>query len=323
MIPTGQDSLKTRSTLEAGGKSYFYYSLEKASQALGDVTRLTFSMKVLLENLLRFEDGVTVTKDDLQAMVDWLKDRKINREIQYRPARVLMQDFTGVPAVVDLAAMRDAMKSLGGDPQKINPLVPVHLVIHHSVMVDEFGTPKSFAKNVELEYARNGERYEFLKWGSQAFDNFQVVPPGTGICHQVNLEHIAQTVWTSVDQTGAEVAYPDTLVGTDSHTTMVNGLGVLGWGVGGIEAEAAMLGQPVSMLIPEVVGFRLTGALAEGITATDLVLTVTQMLRAKGVVGRFVEFYGPGLDALSLADRATIANMAPEYGATCGFFPID
>ena len=323
MIPTGQDSLQTRSTLEAGGKTYAYYSLERAGQALGDISRLPFSMKVLLENLLRFEDGVTVTRDDLQAMVDWLKERKINREIQYRPARVLMQDFTGVPAVVDLAAMRDAMKSLGGDPQKINPLVPVHLVIDHSVMVDEFGTPKSFAKNVELEYARNSERYEFLKWGSQAFDNFSVVPPGTGICHQVNLEHIAQAVWTSKDQDGEEVAYPDTLVGTDSHTTMVNGLGVLGWGVGGIEAEAAMLGQPVSMLIPEVVGFRLTGALAEGITATDLVLTVTQMLRAKGVVGRFVEFYGPGLDALSLADRATIANMAPEYGATCGFFPID
>ncbi|HJS40343.1 MAG TPA: aconitate hydratase AcnA [Sphingomicrobium sp.] len=323
MIPTGQDSLNTRSTLEAGGKTYAYYSLEKASQALGDISRLPFSMKVLLENLLRFEDGVTVTRDDLQCMVDWLKDRQINREIQYRPARVLMQDFTGVPAVVDLAAMRDAMKSLGGDAQKINPLVPVHLVIDHSVMVDEFGTPQSFAKNVELEYARNSERYEFLKWGSQAFDNFQVVPPGTGICHQVNLEHVAQAVWTSKDQAGEEVAYPDTLVGTDSHTTMVNGLGVLGWGVGGIEAEAAMLGQPISMLIPEVVGFRLTGALGEGITATDLVLTVTQMLRAKGVVGRFVEFYGPGLDALSLADRATIANMAPEYGATCGFFPID
>jgi aconitate hydratase len=323
MIPTGQDSLNTRSTLEAGGKRYSYYSLEKASQALGDISRLPFSMKVLLENLLRFEDGLTVTREDLQAMADWLKDRQINREIQYRPARVLMQDFTGVPAVVDLAAMRDAMKSLGGDPQKINPLVPVHLVIDHSVMVDEFGTPKSFAKNVELEYARNGERYEFLKWATQAFDNFQVVPPGTGICHQVNLEYIAQTVWTSKDQSGEEVAYPDTLVGTDRHTTMVNGLGVLGWGVGGIEAEAAMLGQPISMLVPEVVGFRLTGALAEGITATDLVLTVTQMLRAKGVVGRFVEFCGPGLDALSLADRATIANMAPEYGATCGFFPID
>jgi aconitate hydratase len=323
MIPTGQDSLNTRSTLEAGGKRYAYYSLDKAGASLGDVSRLPFSMKVLLENLLRFEDGVTVTRDDLQCMVDWQKERRINREIQYRPARVLMQDFTGVPAVVDLAAMRDAMKSLGGDPQKINPLVPVHLVIDHSVMVDEFGTPRSFAKNVELEYSRNAERYEFLKWGSQAFDNFKVVPPGTGICHQVNLEHIAQAIWSSADQTGEEIAYPDTLVGTDSHTTMVNGLGVLGWGVGGIEAEAAMLGQPVSMLIPEVVGFRLSGGLKEGITATDLVLTVTQMLRAKGVVGRFVEFFGPGLDALSLADRATIANMAPEYGATCGFFPID
>ena len=323
MIPTGQDSLKTRSTLEADGKSYAYYSLEKAGAALGDVSRLPFSMKVLLENLLRFEDGVTVTRDDLQAMADWLKERRINREIQYRPARVLMQDFTGVPAVVDLAAMRDAMKSLGGDPQKINPQVPVHLVIDHSVMVDEFGTPRAFEDNVALEYQRNAERYQFLKWGSQSFDNFKVVPPGTGICHQVNLEHIAQTVWTSEDQNGEEVAYPDTLVGTDSHTTMVNGLGVLGWGVGGIEAEAAMLGQPVSMLIPEVVGFRLSGELKEGITATDLVLTVTQLLRAKGVVGRFVEFFGPGLDALSLADRATIANMAPEYGATCGFFPID
>jgi aconitate hydratase len=323
MIPTGQDSLKTRSTLEAAGKTYAYYSLDKAAEALGDISRLPFSMKVLLENLLRFEDGVTVTRDDLQAMADWLKERRVNREIQYRPARVLMQDFTGVPAVVDLAAMRDAMKQLAGDPQKINPLVPVHLVIDHSVMVDEFGNPQAFEKNVELEYARNGERYQFLKWGSQAFDNFQVVPPGTGICHQVNLEHIAQAVWTSKDQAGEEVAYPDTLVGTDSHTTMVNGLGVLGWGVGGIEAEAAMLGQPVSMLIPEVVGFRLTGALAEGITATDLVLTVTQMLRAKGVVGRFVEFFGAGLEGLTLADRATIANMAPEYGATCGFFPID
>jgi len=323
MIPTGQDGLRTRSTLEAGGKSYTYYSLEKAAAALGDVSRLPFSMKVLLENLLRFEDGATVTREDLQAMADWLKERRINREIQYRPARVLMQDFTGVPAVVDLAAMRDAMRQLGGDPQKINPLVPVHLVIDHSVMVDEFGNPRAFEKNVEFEYQRNSERYEFLKWGSQAFDNFQVVPPGTGICHQVNLEHVAQVVWTGPDQTGETVAYPDTLVGTDSHTTMVNGLGVLGWGVGGIEAEAAMLGQPVSMLIPEVVGFRLEGQLKEGITATDLVLTVTQMLRQKGVVGRFVEFYGPGLDNLPLADRATIANMAPEYGATCGFFPVD
>jgi len=323
MIPTGQDSLGTRSTLEVEGKSYAYYSLKKAADTLGDVSRLPFSMKVLLENLLRFEDGETVTRDDLQAMADWLKERRINREIQYRPARVLMQDFTGVPAVVDLAAMRDAMQQLGGDAQKINPLVPVHLIIDHSVMVDEFGNPKAFEKNVEFEYQRNGERYEFLKWGSRAFDNFKVVPPGTGICHQVNLEHIAQVVWSGDDQSGETVAYPDTLVGTDSHTTMVNGLGVLGWGVGGIEAEAAMLGQPVSMLIPEVVGFRLDGQLKEGITATDLVLTVTQMLRQKGVVGRFVEFYGPGLDNLPLADRATIANMAPEYGATCGFFPVD
>jgi aconitate hydratase len=323
MIPTGQDSLRTRSTLEVSGKSYAYYSLPKAAEALGDVSRLPFSMKVLLENLLRFEDGQTVTRDDLQAMVDWQKERKIAREIQYRPSRVLMQDFTGVPAVVDLAAMRDAMAQLGGDAQKINPLVPVHLVIDHSVMVDEFGNPQAFEKNVELEYHRNGERYQFLKWGSKAFDNFQVVPPGTGICHQVNLEHVAQCVWTGEDQNGETVAYPDTLVGTDSHTTMVNGLGVLGWGVGGIEAEAAMLGQPVSMLIPEVVGFRLDGELKEGITATDLVLTVTQMLRQKGVVGRFVEFYGPGLDNITVADRATIGNMAPEYGATCGFFPID
>jgi aconitate hydratase len=323
MIPTGQDSLRTRSTLDVAGKSYAYFSIPKAAEVLGDVSRLPFSMKVLLENLLRFEDGQTVTRDDLQAMVDWQKERRIAREIQYRPARVLMQDFTGVPAVVDLAAMRDAMKQLGGDPQKINPLVPVHLVIDHSVMVDEFGSPKAFEKNVEFEYERNGERYEFLKWGSQAFDNFKVVPPGTGICHQVNLEHISQVVWTGGDQTGETVAYPDTLVGTDSHTTMVNGLGVLGWGVGGIEAEAAMLGQPVSMLIPEVVGFRLSGELREGITATDLVLTVTQMLRQKGVVGRFVEFFGPGLENLPLADRATIANMAPEYGATCGFFPVD
>jgi len=323
MIPTGQDSLSTRSALTVGSKTYAYYSLAKAEKQLGDISRLPFSMKVLLENLLRFEDGATVTRNDLQAMVDWQKERKIAREIQYRPARVLMQDFTGVPAVVDLAAMRDAMATLGGDAQKINPLVPVNLVIDHSVMVDEFGNPEAFGKNVELEYARNGERYEFLKWGASAFDNFQVVPPGTGICHQVNLEYISQCVWTGDDSNGETLAYPDTLVGTDSHTTMVNGLGVLGWGVGGIEAEAAMLGQPVSMLIPEVVGFRLDGELKEGITATDLVLTVTQMLRQKGVVGRFVEFYGPGLDSMTVADRATIANMAPEYGATCGFFPID
>ncbi|SMF61879.1 aconitate hydratase AcnA [Allosphingosinicella indica] len=323
MTATGQDSLNTRSTLQVGGKSYAYYSLEKAASALGDVSRLPFSMKVLLENLLRFEDGTTVTRADVQAIVDWQREKTSTAEIQYRPARVLMQDFTGVPAVVDLAAMRDAMKALGGNPEKINPQVPVHLVIDHSVMVDEFGTPKAFEKNVALEYERNIERYEFLKWGSGAFDNFKVVPPGTGICHQVNLEHIARSVWSSKDASGQEVAYPDTLVGTDSHTTMVNGLGVLGWGVGGIEAEAAMLGQPVSMLIPEVVGFHLSGALKEGITATDLVLTVTQMLRKRGVVGRFVEFYGPGVSALSIADRATIANMAPEYGATCGFFGID
>ncbi|MFA5962842.1 MAG: aconitate hydratase AcnA [Sphingomonas sp.] len=324
MTAIGQDTLKARATLTAGGKSYDYFSLAKAAEAYGDISRLPFSMKVLLENMLRFEDGVTVTTDDVKAIIDWQKNPTApDREIQYRPARVLMQDFTGVPCVVDLAAMRDAITKLGGDAAKINPLVPVHLVIDHSVMVDEFGTPKAFADNVDLEYQRNMERYEFLKWGSKALDNFSVVPPGTGICHQVNLEYIGQAVWSSKGADGATMAYPDTLVGTDSHTTMVNGLGVLGWGVGGIEAEAAMLGQPVSMLIPEVVGFKLTGALKEGITATDLVLTVTQMLRARGVVGRFVEFYGPGLAAMTLADRATIANMAPEYGATCGFFPID
>jgi len=324
MTSTGQDTLGTRSSFEVGGKSYSYYSLAKAAQTLGSVDKLPFSMKVLLENLLRFEDGVTVTVEDIRTLVEWQISRSSEQEIQYRPARVLMQDFTGVPAVVDLAAMRDAMARLGGDPQKINPLVPVHLVIDHSVMVDAFGTPMAFEENVALEYQRNMERYEFLKWGQRAFDNFEVVPPGTGICHQVNLEYIARGIWSSAEVGGSdEIAYPDTLVGTDSHTTMVNGLGVLGWGVGGIEAEAAMLGQPVSMIIPEVVGFHLTGALKEGITATDLVLTVTQMLRAKGVVGRFVEFFGPGVSALSVADRATIANMAPEYGATCGFFPID
>src|SRR3569623_1578332 len=284
MTAIGHDTLGTRDTLAAGGKSYDYFSLAKAAAKLGDISRLPFSMKVLLENLLRFEDGVTVTPEGCQAIVDWQANpRAPDREIQYRPARVLMQDFTGVPAVVDLAAMRDAMTALGGDAQKIIPLVPVHLVIDHSVMVDEFGTPKAFGKNVELEYARNGERYEFLKWGSQAFDNFKVVPPGTGICHQVNLEHIAQCVWTDEDSNGETLAYPDTLVGTDSHTTMVNGLGVLGRGVGGIEAEAAMLGQPVSMLIHEVSGFRLDGQIKVGITATDLVLTVSQMLRQKGV----------------------------------------
>ncbi|WP_323810094.1 aconitate hydratase AcnA [Sphingobium baderi] len=323
MTAIGQDTLGTRDTLKVGGKDVAYYSLKKAAARLGDVSRLPFSMKVLLENLLRFEDGVTVTVEDIQAIVDWQKERRSDREIQYRPARVLMQDFTGVPCVVDLAAMRDAMNNLGADASKINPQVPVHLVIDHSVMVDEFGTPQAFEDNVELEYQRNMERYDFLKWGSKSLNNFKVVPPGTGICHQVNLENIAQAVWSSVDADGNTVAYPDTCVGTDSHTTMINGLGVLGWGVGGIEAEAAMLGQPVSMLIPEVVGFKLTGALAEGITATDLVLTATQMLRAKGVVGRFVEYFGPGLASLSLADRATLANMAPEYGATCGFFGID
>src|SRR6476469_4454396 len=323
MIPTGQDSLRTRSTLDVEGQTYAYYSLPKAAEALGDVSRLPFSMKVLLENLLRFEDGETVTREDLQSMADWLKERRINREIQYRPARVLMQDFTGVPAVVDLAAMRDAMVQLGGDPQKINPLVPVHLIIDHSVMVDEFGTPKAFERNVEFEYERNGERYEFLKWGSKAFDDFQVVPPGTGICHQVNLEHIGRCVWTSEDQDGQAVAYPDTLGGTDSHTTMINGLGVLGWGVGGSEAEAAMLGQPISMLLPQVLGFELSGELREGATATDLVLTVTEMLREKGVVSKFVEFFGPGLATLGLADRATIGNMSPEFGSTCAIFPVD
>jgi aconitate hydratase len=325
MTAVGQDSLGTRSTLNVGGKSYAYYSLKKAAEKLGDVSRLPFSMKVLLENLLRFEDGgFTVSTADAQALVDWQKNpTESQNEIQYRPARVLLQDFTGVPCVVDLAAMRDAIAKLGGDTSKINPLVPVHLVIDHSVMVDEFGHPKAFEQNVEIEYYRNGERYDFLKWGSKSLSNFKAVPPGTGICHQVNLEHIAQAVWTSTDADGATVAYPDTCVGTDSHTTMINGLGVLGWGVGGIEAEAAMLGQPVSMLIPEVVGFKLTGSLNEGITATDLVLTCTQMLRAHGVVGRFVEYYGPGLASLTLADRATLANMAPEYGATCGFFGID
>ncbi|EKE70553.1 aconitate hydratase [Oceanibaculum indicum] len=320
---TGTDTLKTRRTLVVDGDEYEYYSIEAAQKAgLGDVSRLPMSLKVLLENLLRYEDGRTVTVDDVMAMGAWLKERKSTREIAYRPARVLMQDFTGVPAVVDLAAMRDAVAAMGGDPRTINPLSPVDLVIDHSVMVDNFGTMTSFEENVDHEFQRNGERYAFLRWGQKAFDNFRVVPPGTGICHQVNLEYLSQVVWTGKDG-NRTVAYPDTLVGTDSHTTMVNGLAVLGWGVGGIEAEAAMLGQPVSMLIPEVVGFKLTGKLREGMTATDLVLTITQMLRARGVVGKFVEFYGPGLDNLSLADRATIANMAPEYGATCGFFPID
>ncbi|XYK78914.1 MAG: aconitate hydratase AcnA [Labrenzia sp.] len=317
------DSFNCKKTLTAGGKTYTYFSIPEAEKnGLEGVSKLPFSLKVVLENLLRFEDGRTVTKDDILACAEWLKTRTSTHEISYRPARVLMQDFTGVPAVVDLAAMRDAAVKLGGDPQKVNPQVPVDLVIDHSVMVDYFGTGDAFKKNVELEYERNGERYEFLRWGQSAFDNFRAVPPGTGICHQVNLEYLAQTVW-SKQENGEEIAYPDTLVGTDSHTTMVNGLAVLGWGVGGIEAEAAMLGQPISMLIPEVIGFKLTGKLNEGITATDLVLTVVQMLRAKGVVGKFVEFYGPGLDNLSLEDAATIANMAPEYGATCGFFPVD
>jgi aconitate hydratase len=324
MTDTGKDTLGTRSTLNVGGKEYAYYSLAKAAEKLGDVSRLPISMKVLLENMLRFEDeGFTVGEDDIQAIIDWQKDPSTGSEIQYRPARVLLQDFTGVPCVVDLAAMRDAIKKLGGDTQKINPQVPVNLVIDHSVMVDEFGHPKAMEANMALEYERNAERYDFLKWGSKSFENFSAVPPGTGICHQVNLEHIARGVWSSEGPDGQMVAYPDTCVGTDSHTTMINGLGVLGWGVGGIEAEAAMLGQPISMLIPEVVGFRLEGRMAEGVTATDLVLTCVQMLREVGVVGRFVEFYGPGVANLTLADRATIANMAPEYGATCGFFGID
>jgi aconitate hydratase len=325
-IVVGHDTAKTRRTLSAGGKSISYYSIPAAQAAgLGDFSKLPASLKVVLENMLRFEDGGrTVSVEDIKAFAEWgAKGGQNPREIAYRPARVLMQDFTGVPAVVDLAAMRDGIKGLGGDAQKINPLNPVDLVIDHSVMIDEFGNPRAFQKNVDLEYERNMERYVFLKWGQNAFQNFRVVPPGTGICHQVNLEYLAQTVWTDTDQAGETVAYPDTLVGTDSHTTMVNGLAVLGWGVGGIEAEAAMLGQPVSMLIPEVVGFKLTGQMVEGTTATDLVLKVVQMLRKHGVVGKFVEFYGEGLDHLPLADRATIANMAPEYGATCGFFPID
>ena len=324
---TSLDSFKSRKTLKVGSKNYQYYSLKAAEdQGLKGASRLPFSLKVLLENLIRHEDGRTVRKADLKATVDWLNKRRSDREIAFRPARVLMQDFTGVPAVVDLAAMRDAMKMLGGDPNKINPLVPVDLVIDHSVIVDFFGASSSLKRNVDMEYKRNGERYRFLKWGQAAFDNFRVVPPGTGICHQVNLEYLSQTVWRRSEKTKSgkvEVVYPDTLVGTDSHTTMVNGLSVLGWGVGGIEAEAAMLGQPISMMIPEVVGFRMTGKLREGVTATDLVLTVTEMLRKHGVVGKFVEFFGQGVGALSLEDRATIGNMAPEYGATCGFFPVD
>jgi aconitate hydratase len=322
-VTAAMDSLKTRRSLKVGNRRFDYFSLKAAEKnGLGDLSRLPFSLKVLLENLLRSEDGRSVRLEDIKALARWLKTKRSDREIAYRPTRVLMQDFTGVPAVVDLAAMRDAMQVMGEDPRKINPLSAVDLVIDHSVMVDSFGSRASFGENVAREYERNGERYAFLRWGQKGFANFRVVPPGTGICHQVNLEYLAQVIWTAKEGERT-VAYPDTLVGTDSHTTMVNGLAVLGWGVGGIEAEAAMLGQPISMLIPEVVGFKLTGKLKEGATATDLVLTVTQMLRKKGVVGKFVEFFGPGLDELALADRATIANMAPEYGATCGYFPID
>lgn len=324
-VVVGHDTAKTRRTLEVGDQKLAFYSIPAAQEAgLGDFSRLPAALKVVLENMLRFEDGKTVSVEDIKAFAQWGIDGGKNPvEIAYRPARVLMQDFTGVPAVVDLAAMRDGIVALGGDPEKINPLNPVDLVIDHSVMIDEFGTPHAFKMNVDREYERNMERYTFLKWGQSAFNNFRVVPPGTGICHQVNLEYLSQTVWTDTDQNGDLVAYPDTLVGTDSHTTMVNGAAVLGWGVGGIEAEAVMLGQPISMLIPEVVGFELTGAMVEGTTGTDLVLKVVELLRARGVVGKFVEFYGEGLNHLPLADRATIANMAPEYGATCGFFPID
>ena len=328
---TSLDSFKCRKILKIGAKTYVYYSLPAAeTNGLRGISKLPFSMKVLLENMLRHEDGRTVTKEDIKAVALWLKTRQSNLEIAFRPARVLMQDFTGVPAVVDLAAMREAMKALGGDSTKINPLVPVDLAIDHSVIVNFFGNNGAFKKNIEEEYKQNQERYKFLKWAQVAFDNFRVVPPDTGICHQINLEYLSQTVFVGKEKSKVdgksvtqELAYPDTLVGTDSHTTMVNGLAVLGWGVGGIEAEAAMLGQPISMLLPEVIGFKLTGKLKEGVTATDLVLTVTQMLRAHGVVGKFVEFYGTGLDSMTLEDRATIGNMAPEYGATCGFFPID
>ncbi len=325
--PASLDSFKSRKTLKVADKTYEYFSLPDAEKnGLKGISKLPYSLKVLLENLLRNEDGRTVTAEDIRAIVGWLENKTSNHEIAYRPARVLMQDFTGVPAVVDLAAMRDAMSAMGGDPKRINPLVPVDLVIDHSVMVDFFGASDAFERNVLREYERNKERYEFLKWGAEAFSNFRVVPPGTGICHQVNLEYLAQTVWTSpTTNNGNSVvqAYPDTCVGTDSHTTMINGLSVLGWGVGGIEAEAVMLGQPISMVVPEVIGFKVSGKLGEGVTATDLVLMVTQMLRAHGVVGKFVEFFGPGLDNLSLEDQATLANMAPEYGATCGFFPVD
>jgi len=322
MKAVGQDSLETARTLDVNGKHYRYFSLPAAAGTLGDISRLPVSLKVLLENTLRFEDGTSYTTQDAQAIADWAKTARSDREVPFKPARILMQDFTGVPAVVDLAAMRDGIVALGGQPARVNPLVPVDLVIDHSVMVDVSGTPDALARNVAIEFERNAERYAFLRWGQEAFENFRVVPPGAGICHQVNLEYLAQAVWTA-EIDGTAYAYPDTLYGTDSHTTMVNGMGVLGWGVGGIEAEAAMLGQPIAMLIPDVIGFRLEGRLPEGATATDLVLTITQMLRAQGVVGKFVEFYGPALDHLPVADRATIANMAPEYGATCGFFPVD
>ena len=322
MTAVGHDTLKTRRTLTVEGKGYDYFSLPEAAKTLGDISRLPVSLKVLLENTLRFEDGRSYKTDDAKAIVGWLEKASSTKEVPFKPARILLQDFTGVPAVVDLAAMRDGLTRLGGNPQKVNPLVPVDLVIDHSVMIDFAGTADAEQKNVDVEFERNEERYKFLRWGQDAFDNFRVVPPGTGICHQVNLEYLGQCVWTSTNG-GTTFAYPDTLYGTDSHTTMVNGLGILGWGVGGIEAEAAMLGQPIAMLIPDVIGFRLTGKTAEGITATDVVLTVTQMLRKKGVVGKFVEFFGPGLDDLGLPDRATIGNMAPEYGATCGFFPVD
>jgi aconitate hydratase len=311
-----------RQQLQVAGQTYSYYSLAELAKTYPSIARLPYSMKVLLENLLRNQDGSSVTAEDIEAVATWSGKNDSPREIAFRPSRVLMQDFTGVPAVVDLAAMRDAMGQIGGNPEKINPLSPVDLVIDHSVMVDHFGTADAASRNTQIEFERNAERYQFLRWGSKAFSNFRVVPPGTGICHQVNLEYLAQTVWTK-EEDGTQIAYPDSVVGTDSHTTMVNGLAVLGWGVGGIEAESSMLGQPISMLIPDVIGFYLEGRLPEGATATDLVLMIVEALRKKGVVGKFVEFYGPGVDQLSLADRATIANMAPEYGATCGFFPID